>query len=612
MLLDPYGGPHAQRVVQSHNAFLSSQWFADQGFAVVVIDGRGTPGRGSDWERAVHRDLATAVLDDQIDALLALAADDPVLDLSRVAIRGWSFGGFLAALAVIRRPDVFHAAVAGAPVTEWRLYDTHYTERYLGDPTHDAGPYADNSLLPLAPELTRPLLLIHGLADDNVVAAHSLQLSSALLAAGKPHELLALVGRDAHDAAGGRRREPPPPPARLPPPFARSGREVRAGIVAASALLTLVACGDGERDRSAARTTAEVPPATVRPATTTTTSSTTPAATTPTTEPVASSAAPEPDEETAPVESDAPSDSTGAPATTASDHTGATDDSIVAAPDWSAASAAELATLLGSIASPEATSDVVHRLLSSPVDLPLPADATLSGARVTVTADGDTASGTWTTSWRIAVATTQDADTLEQSLVSEFEDERFITGARVVSTLDSGVFVTLNHPPTDAAAAEGWELLAFGIGPESAATPTGRQELEMTVERVVPADAPGISDFLSGWVREIPLGDDLTFDRFEASLVELSTTGFWMSIVFHAPAEEFGSLVRFYAQDLTSGQLVLDESPVPDDIAAADRFSAGFFPTLAGHALSVTVSRDPALPDADVEVRFEIRMEPTG
>lgn len=193
-LLDPYGGPHAQRVVAAHNAYLSSQWFADQGFAVVVIDGRGSPGRGSEWERAVHHDLATPVLDDQVDALHALAEIETSIDLSRVAIRGWSFGGYLAALAVLRRPDVFHAAIAGAPVTEWRLYDTHYTERYLGDPTVDAAPYAATSLLPLAHQLSRPLLLVHGLADDNVVAAHTLQLSSALLAAGRPHEVLPLAG----------------------------------------------------------------------------------------------------------------------------------------------------------------------------------------------------------------------------------------------------------------------------------------------------------------------------------------------------------------------------------------------------------------------------------
>lgn len=193
VLMDPYGGPHALRVVQSHNAHCASQWFADHGFAVVVADGRGTPGRGSEWERSVLHDLASPALDDQVEALHAAAERHP-LDLQRVAIRGWSFGGYLAALAVLRRPDVFHAAVAGAPVTEWRLYDTHYTERYLGDPLAQPQPYDSSSLLPLAPNLTRPLLLVHGLADDNVVAAHTLQLSNALLAAGRTHEVLPLVG----------------------------------------------------------------------------------------------------------------------------------------------------------------------------------------------------------------------------------------------------------------------------------------------------------------------------------------------------------------------------------------------------------------------------------
>lgn len=199
VLLDPYGGPHAQRVTQAHNAYLTSQWFADQGFAVIVSDGRGTPGRGAEWERQVRNDLAKPPLDDQIDALHAVSDEFDFLDLERVAIRGWSFGGYLAALAVLDRPDVFHAAIAGAPVTEWRLYDTHYTERYLGDPNiagDDEGAvvYDVNSLLPRAGSLTRPLLLVHGLADDNVVAAHTLQMSSALLAAGRPHEVLPLVG----------------------------------------------------------------------------------------------------------------------------------------------------------------------------------------------------------------------------------------------------------------------------------------------------------------------------------------------------------------------------------------------------------------------------------
>jgi dipeptidyl-peptidase-4 len=197
VLMDPYGGPHAQRVLAARGAFLTSQWFAEQGFAVVVADGRGTPGRGPEWERAVWHDLAGPVLDDQVDALHAAAEHCRDLDLQRVGIRGWSFGGYLAALAVLRRPDVFHAAIAGAPVTDWRLYDSHYTERYLGLPDQPGArgdPYDTSSLLADAAKLTRPLLLIHGLADDNVVAAHTLRLSSALLAAGRPHAVLPLPG----------------------------------------------------------------------------------------------------------------------------------------------------------------------------------------------------------------------------------------------------------------------------------------------------------------------------------------------------------------------------------------------------------------------------------
>jgi dipeptidyl-peptidase-4 len=194
VLFDPYGGPHAQRVVASRAAYNSSQWFADQGFVVVIVDNTGTPGKGSVWERGVMNDLAEPVLDDQVEILRDLNDLEPRADTSRVGIRGWSFGGYLAALAVMRRSDLFHAAVAGAPVTDWRLYDTHYTERYLGNPAIDDSAYEATTLFNDAEHLQQPLLLIHGLADDNVVAAHTLQLSSALLAAGKPHEVLPLSG----------------------------------------------------------------------------------------------------------------------------------------------------------------------------------------------------------------------------------------------------------------------------------------------------------------------------------------------------------------------------------------------------------------------------------
>ncbi len=204
VLLDPYGGPHAQRVVRSATAMATSQWLADQGFAVLVVDGRGSPGRGPAWERSLHGDLATIPLQDQLDALDAAAKLEPRLDLERVAMRGWSFGGYLAALAVLRAPDRIRAAVAGAPVTDWQLYDTHYTERYLGTPEGSPEAYEVSSLIgpegelgpaePWPEDAEPELMLIHGLADDNVVAAHALRLSSALLADGRSHRFLPLSG----------------------------------------------------------------------------------------------------------------------------------------------------------------------------------------------------------------------------------------------------------------------------------------------------------------------------------------------------------------------------------------------------------------------------------
>jgi dipeptidyl-peptidase 4 len=194
VLMDPYGGPAAQRAVADRDAYYVSQWFADQGFAVIVADGRGTPGRGPRWERSIRGDRSTFLLEDQVEALQMVAAEHPELDLTRVGIRGWSAGGYLAALAVLRRPDVFHAAVAGAPVTDHLFYDTHWQERFLGDPHLDPDAYRRSSLIDDAASLRRPLMLIHGLRDDNVYPVHTMRLSAALLAAGRPHTVLPLPG----------------------------------------------------------------------------------------------------------------------------------------------------------------------------------------------------------------------------------------------------------------------------------------------------------------------------------------------------------------------------------------------------------------------------------
>lgn len=195
VLLSPYAGHGTQLVLEVRAWWVAvAQWFAEQGFAVLVTDGRGTPGRGEAWEKAVHGDRLTAVLEDQIDALHAAAARHPDLDLTRVAMRGWSFSGYLAAAAVLRHPEVFHAAVAGAAPADRRLYDTHWEERFLGHPDVRPENYTRNSLLAEAAALTRPLMLVHGLADDNVAVAHTLRLSAALLAAGRPHTVLPLSG----------------------------------------------------------------------------------------------------------------------------------------------------------------------------------------------------------------------------------------------------------------------------------------------------------------------------------------------------------------------------------------------------------------------------------
>ena len=194
VMVDVYGGPHHQHVVASRQRWMLDQWYADQGFIVVAIDGRGTPGRGRAWERAIYQKFGSVPLDDQVAGLQALGERYPNMDLKRVGIDGWSFGGYMGALAVLKRPDVFHAGVAGAPVCDWLDYDTHYTERYLGIPPKDDPAYQEGSLLTYAPSLKRPLLILHGTADDNVYFRHSLKLVDALFRNGKDFELVPLSG----------------------------------------------------------------------------------------------------------------------------------------------------------------------------------------------------------------------------------------------------------------------------------------------------------------------------------------------------------------------------------------------------------------------------------
>ncbi len=194
VILHVYGGPMHKMVTRNPYRYFRDQWMADQGYLVVSLDGRGTPGHGRDWERAIRGNFIDVVLEDQVAGLRALAEMVPEMDLSRVAVTGWSFGGYLTAMATIRRPDVFQVGVAGAPVTDWLDYDTHYTERYLGLPDQNPEGYRASSVLTYAAQLERPLMLIHGVTDDNVYFVHTLKLIEALFTAGRPYDLVLLPG----------------------------------------------------------------------------------------------------------------------------------------------------------------------------------------------------------------------------------------------------------------------------------------------------------------------------------------------------------------------------------------------------------------------------------
>ena len=179
VIVHVYAGPTSLMVRKTRDRYFLAQWFADHGFIVVSIDGRGTPYRDRAWHRAVKHDLVTLPMVDQVAALRALGARFPELDIERAGMFGWSFGGYASAMAVMRHGDVFKAGVAGAPVTDWQDYDTHYTERYLGLPQDTPEAYRVSNVLTYADQLERPLMIVHGTADDNVLFVHALKMSDA-------------------------------------------------------------------------------------------------------------------------------------------------------------------------------------------------------------------------------------------------------------------------------------------------------------------------------------------------------------------------------------------------------------------------------------------------
>lgn len=187
LLVYGYGGPGSRLVGdswQGGNGLVRA--LVDAGFLVLTVDGRGTGGRGRAFETSVNRHLGEFEADDQASAVRALARERPYVDGKRVGIWGGSYGGFLALTAVVRHPNVFRAAVALAPVTDWRLYDSIYTERFMGLPSDPDNRYDATSIVHRAKDLRGDVLILHGLSDDNVHAQNSLRLVDACLAAGSP------------------------------------------------------------------------------------------------------------------------------------------------------------------------------------------------------------------------------------------------------------------------------------------------------------------------------------------------------------------------------------------------------------------------------------------
>ncbi|WIW89677.1 S9 family peptidase [Sphingobium sp. V4] len=189
-----YGGPGGGRQVTNTWSGALNQYLVDRGWIVFAIDNRGTPDRGKAFEDHLYRAMGTVEVEDQLKGVEWLK-DQPYVDPKRIATYGWSYGGYMSLKLLEKAPGVFAAAVAGAPVTKWQLYDTHYTERYLGRPQDRPSAYPASGAIDEAAKITDPLLLIHGMSDDNVVFDNATALMAKMQGAAVPFEMMAYPGQ---------------------------------------------------------------------------------------------------------------------------------------------------------------------------------------------------------------------------------------------------------------------------------------------------------------------------------------------------------------------------------------------------------------------------------
>lgn len=246
---------------------------------------------------------------------------------------------------------------------------------------------------------------------------------------------------------------------------------------------------------------------------------------------------------------------------------------------------------------------------SLPVELPTPGDVQLSGAYLRV----DELDGVVSARWDIRFASELPAADIEATVSAGIRDPRFEPGIRVVSQLKNGDYVTLNFAPTSVGEQDGWSSMSITIGPETDLDgPTGRNELQVAVERNrATLSEFGLAPFLVAWESHMPTPPEgAAFAGFTADITKLQTNGIWLEFTYHAPQSAFDALVKFYAQDLSQGDLELRDSSMPADLSTLEYFSAGFFPKLAGFDIDVTVERRLSDPADPVAVRYRVRVEP--
>jgi dipeptidyl-peptidase 4 len=192
-IVDVYGGPGAQRVLKNWSGASFIQILTRAGYVVFQLDNRGSAFRGAAFQAPIHDKLGDAEVQDQVQGARWLGSQTFV-DPRRIGVWGWSYGGYMTLMLMFKAPDVFRAGIAGAPVTDWSLYDTHYTERYLDDPQNNADGYLNSGVLPFAANLTGKLLIVHGMADDNVLFLNSTKLFRKLQDLGKPFDVMVYPG----------------------------------------------------------------------------------------------------------------------------------------------------------------------------------------------------------------------------------------------------------------------------------------------------------------------------------------------------------------------------------------------------------------------------------